>query len=396
MIKTIFSRLLLSILWLFLSLVFWLVGIFLLLTALDSGICVPRFLFEFDGHNDKQESDLALWLLLFVSMLFAGWLTYLIAKRKKNKNSNNLKKKNYMTKIILLLGIVVLVAFCVSRRCPATTHGNENDPTWCRSVYFSAEAFQPVLRQLGLTCRDLGRIVSQQPLQGSPGLSVWIVPLRSERLNHFLRDCYVLVVDDKTGLIVSRNEPPFGFQGAIRRANYFSENFAGGDPCGYIETYIPYHELEISQRNVSRVSFPEYNSHFILNDTIQAFGVHSLYTVMEWRYNFSLFAKQGDLLKKVLTFVAQERRPSPNWQTTRIDVNRSLMLSDNKTNGWRDIIVATEITHWRLDADRRPYEITNTETHYQTFRFNGRVYENPEVRCWIQNPVRIVLVPKWG
>ena len=75
--KTVY-RLLLVILWLLVSLVLWVSGVLLLMTVLDSGVCVPRFLFEFDGHNDRQVSLLADWLL-------AGGLMWLIVKWRKNR-----------------------------------------------------------------------------------------------------------------------------------------------------------------------------------------------------------------------------------------------------------------------------------------------------------------------
>ena len=75
-------RLLLVILWLFVSLVLWASGVLLLMTVLDSSICVPRFLFEFNRHNDRDISDLAMGLSALVAMLLAGGVMWLAAKKK--------------------------------------------------------------------------------------------------------------------------------------------------------------------------------------------------------------------------------------------------------------------------------------------------------------------------
>ena len=87
-----FKWLLLAILWLFLSLTLWLLDIFFIV------------------------NDLAALLWLATSMLFVGWFIYLIARWRKNK-------KNRVTKIVLPVVIVAVIAFGlhISERQTATT-----------------------------------------------------------------------------------------------------------------------------------------------------------------------------------------------------------------------------------------------------------------------------------
>jgi len=85
-IKRIYKWLILPLIWLFLSIILWTFGMLLAFYIIDNGIHIPNFLYEYDGFNDKQISDLIAWLLCLVSMLFAGCLIYLFVKWRNNKN----------------------------------------------------------------------------------------------------------------------------------------------------------------------------------------------------------------------------------------------------------------------------------------------------------------------
>jgi hypothetical protein len=266
-----------------------------------------------------------------------------------------------MKKIILSIGIVFLIVSCQSKTNSgkgSETVYEENETVYEESetTYeenFSAETFQAILQQLELKRENCHlKFVSQQTFPENPDLSIWLIPqITSMEDEYYLFSlaCHVLLVNNQTGKIVSKYDEPLIFDSDAYR--------------------------------LSKISID--NPFYWLNDNALAFSVNATHASMSRASpasstNTLLFVRQGNSLKKIFNYAADEFRGE--WDTNCAgyfdEIVRKLALSKEKTKGFYDILLRTDSTHRvNISADDDCLETSITGTNLQLFCYNGKEYK---------------------
>ena len=254
-----------------------------------------------------------------------------------------------MKKAILILGVIFLIVSCQEKK-----QKNMSD-TVCEG-YFSAQMFNIITQQLHLKCEDCYvEFVSEQILPGSEEFSIWVIPkiafMETDEYSgkSFSLDSYILLVNNQTGKIVNK---------------YYEPGAWSSDA---------YQLITIS------IDTPRYR----LGDKIWAFGIRDSYkassSVNPSSSNYvSLFIPQGDSLKKVFGYSSLEFQGEfgINGEGQSHSTNGGIILSENETNGFFDIILKNETANTIYDlVENDIQEDVTTEEDFKFFRYTNTGYK---------------------